>query len=318
MQFPIYIVKEQDFDDFEDMGTKSKFWYTESDCGQQFLFKSIHTEDKQGTPIVRDGEDWAEKIACELAELLQIPHAKYDLALHNGERGIRSLNFSVKGDTLTFGNTLLEKIFDSQSLLQIAGTQKTQEIPRVYVVLSRVIINPPRGWNETQNIKSAYDVFLGYVMLDCLISNQDRHNQNWAMVTDSKGMTYLAPSFDHAASLGRNESDEKRAIRLNTKDKNQTVQKYVERCKSHFYFKGEQQKSIEAFEKFSILASDAAIEWIERLEAINSTHVDSILSSIPDNIMSAVSKKFCAAIIESNRKRIIETKDYLLSLRETN
>ncbi|PWI34927.1 hypothetical protein DI392_01220 [Vibrio albus] len=63
--YPIYEVIDKEFDDFEDMGTKSKFWYSDSKTGQQYLFKSTHTEDKHHNPVIRPGEDWAEKIACE-------------------------------------------------------------------------------------------------------------------------------------------------------------------------------------------------------------------------------------------------------------
>ncbi|EHZ7122506.1 hypothetical protein QVK63_000008 [Vibrio vulnificus] len=79
MEYPIFEVHDQNFDDFEDMGTKSKFWYTDPSDKKQYLFKSTHTQDKNGNPAIRYGEDWAEKISCELAEILGIPHAQYDL-----------------------------------------------------------------------------------------------------------------------------------------------------------------------------------------------------------------------------------------------
>ena len=51
------------------LGTKRKFWYRDGD--RRMLFK----EEERGT-----GEDWAEKVACELSELLGIPHVRYELA----------------------------------------------------------------------------------------------------------------------------------------------------------------------------------------------------------------------------------------------
>ncbi len=55
--------------DIEYLGTKRKFWFRLKNT--RYLFKA----EERGT-----GEDWAEKIVCELAALLGIPHAKYFLA----------------------------------------------------------------------------------------------------------------------------------------------------------------------------------------------------------------------------------------------
>lgn len=41
-------------------------------------------------------------------------------------------------------------------------------------------------------------------MLDALVANLDRHHENWGIVVDPSGLlpTELAPTFDHASSLG--------------------------------------------------------------------------------------------------------------------
>ena len=53
----------------EYLGTKSKFWYREGE--RQILFKA----EERGT-----GEDWAEKVACELCALLGLPYEREDMA----------------------------------------------------------------------------------------------------------------------------------------------------------------------------------------------------------------------------------------------
>src|SRR5947208_3347766 len=54
----------------EQLGTKKKYWYMAED-GRWMLFKA----EERGY-----GEDWSEKIVCELAGLLGIPHVHYELA----------------------------------------------------------------------------------------------------------------------------------------------------------------------------------------------------------------------------------------------
>lgn len=62
-----------------------------------------------------------------------------------------------------------------------------------------------------------FDVFVGYLLLDALIANQDRHEQNWAVLTPqlTDQPERLAPSYDHASSLGFNLLDDKRERYLN-------------------------------------------------------------------------------------------------------
>lgn len=59
----------------------------------------------------------------------------------------------------------------------------------------------------------AFSQLAGYVTLDALILNTDRHHENWALIrarsSDGRLIHRVAPTFDHASSLGRNEPVEK-------------------------------------------------------------------------------------------------------------
>lgn len=54
----------------EQLGSKRKFWFRHTD-GQRWLFKYARP---------RTGEHWAEKVAADVAEALQLPHARVELA----------------------------------------------------------------------------------------------------------------------------------------------------------------------------------------------------------------------------------------------
>lgn len=309
-EYPILDISDQIIDDFESMGTKSKFWYTDSNDGQEYIFKSIHTLDKRGNPTVRHGENWSEKVACELAELLGIPHAHYDLAFNSGQHGTRSPNFIQTGENMVFGNQLLEKVATTLAT-PLGKGERAQRIEFITTILERIIVNPPKGWQPTACINNAFDVFLGYLMLDTLISNQDRHSQNWAMIEALDGTTYLAPSFDHGASLGRNERDEVRIERLTSKDSGRQIPQYVTKCKSHFYFHDKRRKTLEAFLVFSANSPDAALEWLERLESIDNSQIIEVVTAVPSEIMTDVAKIFCYSIIIANKARLLSNKELI-------
>ncbi|PSW68622.1 hypothetical protein C0Z01_14515 [Photobacterium kishitanii] len=310
--YPIIDISSQDIDDYEAMGTKSKFWYTDPADQIEYIFKSIHTEDKQGTPTIRDGEDWSEKIACEIASLLGIPHAHYELAVHNGERGTRSPNFTKPDENLVFGNHLLERIATTLATALEKG-ERCQRIELISIILDRIIVNPPCGWVSTTNIKDALDVFIGYLLLDTIISNQDRHSQNWAMIEDKKGNNYLSPSFDHGASLGRNESDKVRLERMQSKDIGRQVCTYVTKCKSHFYFNSKKQKTIDAFIMMGSNRPNAALEWLNRLSTLNPEDIVDIIDAIPSDIMSQPAKLFAIEMILVNMARLLTCKDIFIA-----
>lgn len=42
-------------------------------------------------------------------------------------------------------------------------------------------LNPPPDQEELKHL-AAYDVFCGYLVLDALVANRDRHDHNWAVL----------------------------------------------------------------------------------------------------------------------------------------
>src|SRR5690606_12050768 len=103
-------------------------------------------------------------------------------------------------------------------------------------VIAQVLdgVGPPPG----KTAGKAMDWFAGYLILDALISNTDRHQENWAVIDDG-GERWLSPSFDHASSLGFQLTDAERDERLTTSDHQRTVAAYANRAKSKWRFGSE-------------------------------------------------------------------------------
>ena len=76
--FPVVTVPDQAADRTEPLGTKQKFWFRDNQS-RRCLFK-------EGRP--NSGDDWSEKVASELCELIGLPHVHYELALWKGRRGV--------------------------------------------------------------------------------------------------------------------------------------------------------------------------------------------------------------------------------------
>lgn len=269
---------------------------------------------KEGRP--NTGENWAEKIACELAEKIGMPHAFYDLATYQDKQGVVSKMLVDRGARLIHGNEILaSNTFDYGGDQLKVYRQRDHTLRRVlgYFRRSADLVGAPYGFAQTKNITSSLDVFIGYLMFDTWIANQDRHDQNWALLRTTDGNSFLSPSYDHGSSMGRNESDAKRTIMLNTKDKNQSIAKYVLGARSALYphpptdAKLKAYRTMEAFLLASKMRPAAFEEWKERLAQVTDDAEKDIIAKIPGHLMSDESKTFTLELLRLNRLRILES-----------
>lgn len=97
-EYPVVEIPQDAREDIEQLGSKPKFWVTRDDG--RWLFKEARPN---------TGEDWAEKVAAELARLLAVEAAQVELATYVERRGCISKNFIARdtGEALIHGNEIL-------------------------------------------------------------------------------------------------------------------------------------------------------------------------------------------------------------------
>lgn len=316
--YPIIQVPDDAPEQPEQLGTKPKFWFWDA-AGRHCLFK-------EGRP--NTGENWAEKICCELCELLGMPHGQYDLATWKHHHGVVSPTFVPRGGRLILGNELLAK-FDpdyhgerrvraqkhtvSRVMAIMRGAMRfAVKVPRgARTVLRPIPIEMPLGYVAPPEIRTVAGVFIGYLMLDALVSNQDRHDENWGLILSSDNRLTLAPTFDHASSLGRNEQDEERSERLKTRDRGRSIERYVERARSALYAKvGEKAlTTLAAFEEAAKLPEvrEAKGYWFSRLGAVSLADFRGIFENIPASEITVPAREFALKMLEINRERLLNS-----------
>ncbi len=300
MTYPIIEVPEGVSSQLEQLGTKSKFWYRDEN-DKQVMFK-------RGRPGT--GENWAEKVCCEICRLLGLPHAEYDFASANAGnwKGVVSPTFVPKGSRLILGNELLASVEPGYEKTKRYRTRQ-HTLGRVHVVLTRFPIALPLGHQppETGEMKKAFHVFTGYLLLDALVSNQDRHHENWGLIVTPDTHLFLAPTFDHASSLGRNETDERRLERLGTRDEGYSVQSYIRRAESALYPGTTSQKpytTIGAFENAAKHCPSAARYWSDKLSLCSGKDFEEIFDNIPESEITEPAGLFALKMLELNAERL--------------
>lgn len=302
--YSIRQIDRQQAEDLEYLGTKRKFWFTMD--GQRYLFKA----EQRGT-----GEDWAEKVVCELARLLGIPHVEYELAHEfDGKQaiqpGVICPTFVPRPQILVLGNQLLfmrDENYPAEESRKYGVREHTVDAVTGLVSLLK---SPYAEWMKKAptGMCTALGVFIGYMMLDAWVANQDRHHQNWGATWLAPEIR-LAPTFDHGASLARNLSDEERKERLTTRDQNRSIEFFATRARSAFYVTPNDSKTLsalEAFQRFAQKDSGAARIWLGKLEEISEVAVNTILDNIPPRRMSPVARQFTSKLLMINQRRLLE------------
>jgi hypothetical protein len=207
--FPVLDVSTWLVAEAEPAGADEKLWLADerdSEAGRpprHWLWKPVTRH-----PGWQQQDHWAEKIAAEVASLIGVPHAHYELARRGAVDGSLSLSVIPDGWDLQPGAVVLEGAYADYS--PHAANREGHSLDRIRDALtgwgSPVGADLPAGFG-------AFDAFGGLCVLDALIANRDRHEENWAVLYNplSDAAPSLSPAYDHARSLGVTLTEERRA-----------------------------------------------------------------------------------------------------------
>lgn len=291
--------------DDEALGSKEKFWWIDRE-DKLWLFKK---------PRPDTGEAWAEKIAAEVGELMGLPCARIELATYEGEFGTVSLSFAdpENGLELVHGNERLPIIVtDYEKEKKYHQSDHTYD--RIMETLKETSV--PIDWSHPTIEMSATDVFSGYLTLDALIGNTDRHHENWGILlrrveaSASGRQLTLSPTYDHASSLGRELRDEKRMEML----REDNLPNYVERPRSPIYWDSNDKHGlspIELVRRAARIQPGAFQPWLENAIRLPDSAFEGIFGRMPTGWISEVSVKFAMELLRNTRKKLKEIREAL-------
>ncbi|MBG0626427.1 hypothetical protein I4P27_18565 [Enterobacter roggenkampii] len=294
--------------DLESLGTKEKFWfkYSPDPHAGAWMFKY-----SKGST----GEHWSEKCTSELCDLLQIPHASYDLAKVNGRYGVLTKNIIPHGYRMVMGNEVLHTrtadypVPEPSHVAERVVRVREHTVSRVLGCLDREHIQPPETSFDIAGL-NAGDVFCGYLMLDALVSNQDRHHENWAIMLNNETQEcFLCPTYDHAASLGRELPEAQYIERLHTRDLNRAVPAFVAKARSELFKLKTDTKRLLTLDAF-LLACDKRLHakehWLSRLEGVSDDDIANIFNRLPLECATLNARAFATAVVIENKKRLLQ------------
>lgn len=274
-------------------------WLLRPGDEQAWLYKPV--EIKAGN---RQGEDWAEKVVSEIGGLLSVPCAAIELAERDGHDGLLSRDVKPRGWDLQPGAALLDGLVDGYE----SRTKYREGHTVVNIMQALRDFRPPPGREELNHL-SAYDVFCGYLVLDALVANRDRHDHNWAVVIPpTSERPCLASSFDHASSLGFNLVDHTRRLMLDE----QRVVKWARGGTAWRFQHQPPMSSVETLVDLAVRSLEQASVHARSTwkDSVRRLRIADVVPIVRETLgMSEVAGTFALELLRINRQRLLNAWD---------
>ena len=269
------------------MGSKKKFWYIDPDK-RFWLFKF---------PRPGTGEHWAEKIVAETAKLLDISHARVELARFQNKRGSTTESFTYRRPrALYHGNQLLASTVSDYNPDKVFGNSH-HTFGNIWRTLERFCC---------EMAFRAKGRFGEYMVLDALVGNTDRHHENWGLLRrpDVKRWNWIvAPSYDHASSLGRELSDTRR----DTLHAHNCVGSYSEKAHGAIYWPDIDRRApspLELVRQACRRNSRPFEQVLKKLERLDDAALRDIVNRIPNSWMTPSERTFAMTLMHYNLSQL--------------
>ena len=291
--YPVAIIQPDWVLSQEDMGSKTKFWFRWGETDIEWLFKY---------PQRNTGQHWAEKITAEIASSLDILHAPVELASYEGALGSATASFAREGRELVHGNQiLLGKMLGYDTARRFHQSDHT--LDNIFAALERVFPSP-------NSLRIARDRLAEYLLLDAVIGNTDRHHENWGILlkrTSGSLNVMVAPSFDHASSLGRELCDAGTAKSKSAILREGRVGSYAEKATGAIYWESTDRRGLSPLNLIR-RASEKYPEPFDRarqlLDKLTVEGLRGIVDRVPETWMSEISRSFVIELVCYNLEQL--------------
>ena len=229
-------------------------------------------------------EACSEKMAYEIAKVLEYPCAKVELARdENGTIGIL--------DYLFVDNQTLQHI-DAISYINKNNGNRNEfyTIENIKKCLDKI---------DT----SLFYEFLKILIFDALIGETDRHEENWGILIEN-GKYKISPLYDNGCNLLREFKNIDFAKKYYNGEK--SFESYIERSKSLIYNESskKQYKHFELIKRLYKEYPEIVKKEINNMEKLTSSKIETIVNKIPKDLMENEHKQYIIKFIIERKMKL--------------
>ena len=284
----------------EQMGTKDKFWFRDPDDPQEcdWLFKF---------PTENTGQHWAEKVAYEIARRMRILAPKVELAQYCEQRSGRRRGSAVRsfasGYELYHGNQILAGLDAAYNPVQRFG-HSMHTVQRIFHSMSVF---------TSDEVADRFRLRLAeYLLLDAVIGNVDRHHENWGIlgkIVDGNLKGRLAPTFDHASSLGRELLDTGEGKSRSRYLSELGIRRYAERAHGAVFLSDDSRRGPSPLDLIRRCVEEPDYgglfhRALRKLDSLNIGSVEEIVAKIPASWMTDLAREFVIRLVNYNLQEL--------------
>jgi hypothetical protein len=214
-------------------GKRVKAWYQRVSDEKKFLYKLPKVFESQGYIT---SEIWTEIIAYHLGKALGLTIPEAQIARTDCDYGVLVENFLQTDEIL----------IEAKDFLKFRSKKYSHNVCSI---------------KEFFDSDPAWESYKTMLVFDCLIGNNDRHDENWGICylfnnSESNVQHRFSPFYDNASCLIRELSDQEIESKWNTDEK---ILKYVENGKPpNLYWNNEDKTRYNHFELLEKLIQDEA------------------------------------------------------------
>ena len=293
--------------EMENRGSRRKYWVLGQDGETDWLLKF---------PRPGTGEHWAEKVAAEIGGLIGVNTARVELARVGDRLATVCQSFMTGDDALDDDDGSVTTWYHGSEFLDLVmGEYDIQKIRpnrghNVKNIVQCVLEFSGHGGLNPMRWSWIFEDLASYVLLDSLIGNTDRHHENWmvAYIIDAGNVGFfVAPSFDHASSLGRELRDSRREQYLSSPT---GVLDYISRGRGGVFVDDNRPRAPSPLRLAQLIGRwrpDIGRHWIDMLAVIPDEEFRSIINRVPDEFMSKTAKEFAYQVAITSRSELLRS-----------
>lgn len=210
--------------------------------------------------------------------------------------------FAQGGRELYHGNQILAgKVFHYNPEVRFHQSGHT---------LANILLALDRTFTNEEAARKAKERMADYLVLDALIGNTDRHHENWGILVERVGDRWkgtLAPSFDHASSLGRELRDAGSARSRDALLTAGQVGKYVERGHGGIYWSSEDRRGlspIELVRRATQEFPEIFAQALKKISTVDQLTLAGTIEKVPTDWMSAIARQLGLALLMYNLQEL--------------
>ena len=193
---------------------------------------------------------------------------------------------------LIHGNEVLESTDFPHAFDDLNFHRADQTLGNIWLALDRTF--------ESEAARTeAKNQFAGYLVLDAVVGNTDRHSENWGILQRqdvSRRVESLAPSYDHGSSLGHELMEEGRERFL----AGNRVGDYAERGRGQIYWQKTDKRGPSPLELTRLAISQYPEPFrtaIAKLENMDDPSLQGIVDSVPEDWMTPSARTFALELM---------------------